>query len=69
MVVVVAVWPRGRLERFVNTRIQHLAECLLAYRNISKGSRHLDDADHSCLAARRTGLSPGVRAGTTMPSP
>jgi hypothetical protein len=44
---IVAVWPRERLERFVNTGIQHLAECLLAYRNISKGSSHLDDASYA----------------------
>lgn len=38
---VTAVWPRERLQRFVNTSIPCLAECLLAYRQISRGSDHL----------------------------
>jgi hypothetical protein len=41
--VITALWPRERLQRFVNTDIPRLAECLLAYRQISKGSDHLND--------------------------
>lgn len=41
--VITAVWPRERIQRFVNTNIPCLAECLLAYRQISKGSDHLND--------------------------
>jgi hypothetical protein len=38
-----ALWPRERLRRFVNTSIPCFAECLLAYREIGKGSEHLSD--------------------------
>jgi hypothetical protein len=38
---IVAVWPGEGLERFVNSSVQQLAECLLAYREISKESDHL----------------------------
>jgi hypothetical protein len=40
---VIAVWPRDKLQRFVNTSIPQLAECLLGYREMSKGSDHLRD--------------------------
>jgi hypothetical protein len=38
-----AVWPKDRLERFVNRGIPQLAACLLGYRQISRGSDGLDD--------------------------
>jgi hypothetical protein len=44
---IVAVWPSESLERFVNSSIQQLAECLLAYREISKGSDHMDDETYA----------------------
>ena len=41
---ITAVWPRENLRRFVNTTLPQFAECLLGYREMSKGSNHLDDA-------------------------
>jgi len=40
---ITALWLREKLQRFVNTDIPRFAECLLAYRQISKGSDHLND--------------------------
>jgi hypothetical protein len=40
---VVAVWPRQKLQRFVNTTISQLAECLLGFRDMSKASDQVKD--------------------------
>src|SRR6185369_14415190 len=44
---VAAVWPRERLQRFVNATLPQFAECLLGYREMSKGSDHLDDEGYA----------------------
>lgn len=42
-----AIWPRERLERFVNRGIPELASCLLGYRQISRGSEDLDEESYA----------------------
>jgi hypothetical protein len=49
---ITALWPQEKLQRFVNTSIPLFAECLLAYREIAKGSDHLNDEAYASEVRR-----------------